>query len=105
MKDIAIIMIMFALVIYALPLAVRVSAPPDEPPQQVQRLQFPETVRLYLTGEGKTVTLTASEYLTGCLAAQIPIDYEPEALKAQAAVSAMLLPSVLLWAQWAASST
>ncbi|MBO6005510.1 MAG: PaaI family thioesterase, partial [Paludibacteraceae bacterium] len=28
------------------------------------------------------------EYIEGCLAAQIPIDYRPEALKAQAAASA-----------------
>ena len=92
MKDIAIIMIMFALVIFALPFAANALTPhdePDEPPAAVAQAQeFPEKLKLYLTGSGETVELTASEYLTGCLAAQIPIDYEPEALKAQAAATA-----------------
>ena len=88
MKDIAIIMIMFALVIFGLPLAANAFSKPDEPVLQEQRPVFPARVRLYLTGSAQTVELTAEEYLTGCIAAQIPIDYEPEALKAQAAASA-----------------
>ena len=94
MKDIAIIMIMFALVIFALPFAVSALTPRDKPDEaddpgtQVQTLGFPASLRLYLTGSGETLELTAAEYLTGCLAAQIAIDYEPETLKAQAAATA-----------------
>ena len=88
MKDIAIIMIVFALVIFGLPLAANAIAKQDEPFVGTQSVLFPEKVRLYRTQTGQTVELTAEEYLTGCIAAQIPIDYEPEALKAQAAASA-----------------
>lgn len=42
---------------------------------------------LELTGTGEVLELTAVEYLTGCLYAQVRIDYEPELLKAQAAAA------------------
>lgn len=42
------------------------------------------TVRVLLEETGEVVSLTKEEYLIGCLFAQIPVDYELEALKAQA---------------------
>ena len=46
-----------------------------------------ETIRLYIEESGEILTLTAEEYVLGCISAQIPIDYEEEALKAQAAAA------------------
>ena len=48
---------------------------------------IPEKINLYLTDEDIITELTPEEYLVGCLAAQIPIDYEQEALNAQAAAA------------------
>lgn len=42
---------------------------------------------LTLTESGSTITVSAEEYLTGCLFAQIDVSYEEEALKAQAAAA------------------
>ena len=39
---------------------------------------------LTLTESGEEITLSAEEYLIGCLFAQIDVSYDPEALKAQA---------------------
>ena len=43
-----------------------------------------EEFTLTLVENNEVITLTAEEYLTGCLFAQIDVSYEPEALKAQA---------------------
>lgn len=43
-----------------------------------------EEFTLTLTESNQEITLTAEEYLTGCLFAQIDVSYELEALKAQA---------------------
>ncbi|MBR5091199.1 MAG: SpoIID/LytB domain-containing protein [Ruminiclostridium sp.] len=85
MKDFIIILAFFAAAVFALPLLGQHSSDPAEP---VTAPVFPDTVRVYLTERDETVTVTAGEYIEGCLAAQIPIDYRPEALKAQAAASA-----------------
>ncbi len=89
MKDIIIILILFAAVIFTVPLFLGKSTDGgtnsgeiSEPPV------FPDKLNLYLAGTNEIVTVTADEYLTGCLCAQIPINYEPEALKAQACASA-----------------
>ncbi|MCM1055585.1 MAG: SpoIID/LytB domain-containing protein [Bacteroides sp.] len=42
---------------------------------------------LTLTESGSVITLSAEDYLTGCLFAQINVSYEEEALKAQAAAA------------------
>ena len=42
---------------------------------------------LTLVESGEDITLTAEEYLTGCLFAQIDVSYDIEALKAQAAAA------------------
>lgn len=52
------------------------------------RLLFPETLGIYITETESLATVTAEEYIVGCLSAQIPIDYEQEALNAQAAAAA-----------------
>ena len=41
-------------------------------------------LNITLVETGEEITLTAEEYVTGCLFAQIDVTYEPEALKAQA---------------------
>ena len=46
-----------------------------------------DAITLTLTDTGETVTLSAEEYVRGCLYAQIPLDYHTEALKAQAAAA------------------
>ena len=87
MKDIIIIMAMFAAAVFALPLfGTTYSASGADVPASAA--VFPDTVNVYLTGSGETVSVPAAEYIEGCLAAQIPINYRPEALKAQAAASA-----------------
>jgi len=43
-----------------------------------------DTVRVYLHGEGRVVTLSMDEYLAGVVAAEMPAAFPPEALKAQA---------------------
>lgn len=49
--------------------------------------ETPDRFSVYITEEGKILDLSAEEYLVGCLAAQIPLDYEQEALNAQAAAA------------------
>lgn len=49
--------------------------------------EFPEAATIIITETGEAVTVTAHEYLVGCLAAQIPLDYEQESLNAQAAAA------------------
>jgi len=49
-----------------------------------EKAAFPETIRLYISEESEIRTLTAEEYVLGCISAQIPLDYEEETLKAQA---------------------
>jgi len=47
-------------------------------------LEVPEKITLFLNQSGEYVSLTPEDYLTGCLFAQIPVNYREEALKAQA---------------------
>ena len=46
-----------------------------------------EEFTLTLLDSGSVITVSAEEYLTGCLFAQIDVSYEEEALKAQASAS------------------
>ncbi|MDR0804717.1 MAG: SpoIID/LytB domain-containing protein, partial [Oscillospiraceae bacterium] len=41
-------------------------------------------IRLLVTSGNDIITLTRVEYITGCVFAQMPANYEPEAIKAQA---------------------
>lgn len=77
MKDRLFIVIIFIIATFGLPF---LSKPVEA--------DIPEKISLYLTDEGVITELTPEEYLVGCLSAQIPIDYEQEALNAQA-VAAM----------------
>ncbi len=47
----------------------------------------PQSFTLTLTDSGREITLSAEEYLIGCLYAQIDVSYHIEALKAQAAAA------------------
>jgi stage II sporulation protein D len=52
------------------------TAPLDEP--------LPITFPIYLTGEGRIESVTLEQYVRGVVAAEMPIEFELEALKAQA---------------------
>jgi stage II sporulation protein D len=52
------------------------AAPLDEP--------LPITFPIYLTGEGRIESVTLEQYVRGVVAAEMPIEFELEALKAQA---------------------
>ena len=43
-----------------------------------------ETFKLLRTGTGEVLELSASDYIKGVVAAEIPMDYHTEAIKAQA---------------------
>lgn len=79
MKDRLFIALFYAAVCIFLPFAGTGSAE--------RTAEFPEAAALLITETGEAVTVTAHEYLVGCLAAQIPLDYEQEALNAQAAAA------------------
>ena len=87
MKDMLIIIIMFAAAVFAPPLLAG-SVPVPGTDAKAEETVFPGAVRLYRTESGEIAEITAEEYIEGCLAAQIPINYSPEALKAQACASA-----------------
>ncbi len=87
MKDMLIIIIMFAAAVFALPLLAG-SSPAQETNTKAGQTVFPGTVRVYRTESGDIAEITAEEYIEGCLAAQIPINYSTEALRAQACASA-----------------
>ncbi len=55
--------------------------------QTAQAAVAPQTVNIYIEETEEIRSLTWEEYLTGCLSAQIPLDYEQEALNAQAAAA------------------
>ena len=86
MKDIIIILAMFAAAIFALPLLTGQDL--TEAVRESAAVSFPDTLNIYLTEADEVTQITAEEYLEGCIAAQIPINYEPEALKAQASAAA-----------------
>lgn len=87
MKDIIIILIMFAVMIFGLPALL--SRQPEQTAAVVTPAPvFPDTLDVYISDTGEVRSVTAEEYIEGCLAAQIAVNYEPEALKAQAAASA-----------------
>ena len=81
MRDRLFIILCFLAVTFLLPAAL----------PQTETVQAEETlspaVNVFVEETGEIISLTWEEYLTGCLAAQIPIDYEQEALNAQAAAA------------------
>ena len=82
MKDRLFIFICFAAAAFLLPAFFG-----KEASVSVQTPVIPETLNIYITETKEIRTITHEEYLTGCLAAQIPLDYEQEALNAQAAAA------------------
>lgn len=62
--------------------------PEDSTPPSSETASAPERLRLTVcTEDGSGETMDLSDYLTGVLLAEMPADFEPEALKAQAVVS------------------
>lgn len=55
----------------------------EEPKQEVQPIANPQ-IRVYLTKEQQIRTFPLEEYVAGVVAAEMPVDFHPEALKAQA---------------------
>ncbi len=96
MKDMLIILVMFAAATFALPLLCGGWQAAAAPVSGETAAAFPDTVSVYLTESGGIVTVSAEEYIEGCIAAQIPIDYELEALKAQAAAAATYAMRLML---------
>lgn len=88
MKDMLIILVMFAAAIFGLPMLCGGWQGLSSPVSEETPAVFPDTVSVYMNGTGGIVTVSAEEYIEGCIAAQIPINYELEALKAQAAAAA-----------------
>ncbi len=76
MRDRLFIFLLFIAVALGMPYLFRTEAP-----------EVPEKLTVYITETGEIRELTAEEYLIGCISAQIPLDYEEEALKAQAAAA------------------
>ena len=65
--------------------SVTVAAPAQEPREAPR--EEPETVRVYLSDRGKTVTLSLRDYVIGVTAAEMPVSFEHDALCAQALAS------------------
>ncbi len=80
MRDRLVIFLIFAVFSFSLPLFLGQEAK--------AAAVFPEEITLYREKTGETVTLSAKEYIVGCVSAQIPIDYEQQALNAQASAAA-----------------
>ena len=51
------------------------------------------TINVYISAEDKVVTMSKSQYLKEVVAAEMPADFEPEALKAQAVAARSYLES------------
>ena len=81
LKDKLFMIILMAAAIFITPLSVSGSS-------AYSRYVFPEKLSVLLMESGEVREMTPKEYITGCIAAQIPIDYEQEALNAQAAAAA-----------------
>lgn len=80
MRDRLVIFLIFVIFSFSLPLVYGQKAKATA--------VFPEEITLLREKTGETVTLSAKEYIIGCVSAQIPIDYEQQALNAQAAAAA-----------------
>lgn len=54
---------------------------------KTEAAELPREIRLYIAETDEIINVSPEEYLIGCLSAEIPLDYEQEALNAQAAAS------------------
>lgn len=89
MKKFILTYILFLFIIYAIPAAIAGSAGDTFP--QVSNITPPavssKTVDVYFTGEDAVRTVEIEEYLLGVVAAEMPVSFPLEALKAQAVAS------------------
>ncbi|MCL2697425.1 MAG: SpoIID/LytB domain-containing protein [Oscillospiraceae bacterium] len=83
MKNIIIILLIFAVLLFLVPFLWN-SAFPARGASQVSEYEAQNTFRVFLTESGEIIEIGAADYLVGCLFAQIPPGYHAEALKAQA---------------------
>ena len=74
-----------------LPLAIVGSQPKQEDsvktPEKKEEKKDAVTIKVYVSQENKLVQMELEEYVKGVVAAEMPADFEPEALKAQAAAA------------------
>lgn len=80
MRDRLVIFLIFAVISFSLPFITGQEAK--------AAAVFPEEITLFREKTGEIITISAKDYITGCVSAQIPIDYEQQALNAQAAAAA-----------------
>jgi stage II sporulation protein D len=86
MKEYIVIVVVFAALLLITPVVFGANPANGSfsPPPGALTYDFPQSVMVVLNETGETIQLTTEEYLIGCLFAQIPLTYHPEALRAQA---------------------
>lgn len=84
MKDLIQIMAVFAVILTIIPTIVFLR--PDETASKPASSQS-EKISVYFTESGKTEDFTLEEYMIGSVLAQMPADFDEEALKAQAVLA------------------
>lgn len=86
MKDIIQIMVVFAILLTVIPSIVFLNA--DGAEQNVSaKMSDTADIAVYFTETGKTENYTLEEYMIGSVLAQMPSDFDEEALKAQAVLA------------------
>jgi stage II sporulation protein D len=86
MKKIVCYILLMIVIIILLPLLIVKGCSFEQPdtPQEHPLLEEEIKVRVYIAPEEKTVEMELEEYLKGVVTAEMPAEFEPEALKAQA---------------------
>jgi stage II sporulation protein D len=83
MKNVIIILLMFAIILLLMPVLWN-TAFPARATSPVLEYEAQNTFRVFLVETEEIIEISAADYLVGCLFAQIPPGYHAEALKAQA---------------------
>ena len=87
MKNLLILTVISALLIIFIP-PVTYGAAQDKPPETENT--DGETIRVFLANESTAVTMDFREYITGVVAAEMPVEFHEEALSAAACAAATL---------------
>ena len=87
MKKLLLLTVISALLIIFIP-PVTYGAVADKPP--VEENTDGETIRVFLASENTAVTMDFREYITGVVAAEMPVEFHEEALSAAACAAATL---------------
>lgn len=88
MKKYLLSFMVFALLIFALPMVALIGSDSktasEQPLPDPYKIEAPQSYRLLLEESGETLEISPKEYIIGCLFASIPAGYNMEMLKAQA---------------------